>query len=122
MLGTVERNNRQFDDEDIYVARTDIRVPRFRSNIVDDDGTVVALGNMDQMAREIKKRLSVESGFRELLSDVRQGKKSAVFYGVAGAIVIFTAAVGFEFGLRDGQDLKLLPKILNNAIQKRKRK
>ena len=76
-------------------------------------GEVIKEGNLTNRLPELNDAIDKRPWFRQLLKDVRAGKKSAVVTTALGGIVI-TAAIGagFEFGIRHGQDLREFSKLL----------
>lgn len=77
-------------------------------------------GNLEQKLPAIQEELERREGLDTLFADVRAHKKSAIFWTVAGGLVIFVAtAAGFEFGIRHGQDLKVLLEKLKGQAGKK---
>ncbi len=98
---------------DVSLAQTHISIPGLTPDIQGADGKIVARGNFKELSQEVKRTLAREPWFKELLKNVRQDKQSAIFYGVVGGLTIIAATtMGFEFGIRHGKDLKILPKLL----------
>lgn len=95
------------------IVRLEVSIPRLKPDSVDADGKITKPGNLFQMTAEASEELSKKPWYKSLLTDVRKYRKSAVFITSLGSIAIFVAgAAGFEFGVRHGRDLKILPKIL----------
>lgn len=102
------------DNGDIFsLAQAGVDIPGLRPEIRGSDGRITRPSNLTDLAEQAKEVFITKPWYRLLLRDVRQGKKSAVFITVLGGITIFAAtAAGFEFGIRHGQDLRNLPRIL----------
>lgn len=108
----------QVENGEILIAQIRVDVPGVRPEIRDVNGQVVCPTNLEGLAKVARETFQQKPWFGPLLRDVRQGKKSAIFVTVLGGITIFAAtAAGFEFGIRHGQDLKHLPKILGRKKQ-----
>ena len=102
----------------VAIGRVDVDVPGLKPDQRDSNGRVKIPNNLFDLSREASKIFSEKPWYRDLLTDVRKHRKSAVFITSLGSIAIFVAgAAGFEFGVRHGRDLNVLPKIL-----KRKKK
>ena len=100
-------------DSSAPVVQVDVSIPGLRPEIHGSDGKISRLSNLSNLAKQAREIFSEKPWYRPLLSDVRQGKKSAIFVTALGGITIFVAAAaGFEFGVRHGKDLKHLPRIL----------
>lgn len=98
---------------DVPVGQLDVSITGLRAEIRDTNGKIIEPGNLLDLAEEARAIFDEIPWYRSLLSAVRQHKKSAVFVAAAGGIIIFVAtAAGFEFGVRHGQDLRHLPRIL----------
>lgn len=113
-----EKNNGQgYRGGNVYLAQTTVDIPGFKPDIRGFDGKINIKGNLGELSGEIQGILFQRSFYRKLLQSVRQDRRSAIFYGVIGGISIVAAtAVGFEFGIRHGQDLRILPKLLKRKI------
>lgn len=95
------------------VGRLEVNIPRLKPDSVSAEGKIIRPGNLFKMTAETNEELAKKPWYKTLLSDVRKHRKSAVFITSLGSIAIFVAgAAGFEFGVRHGRDLKILPKIL----------
>lgn len=98
---------------DVPVGQLDVSLPGLIQEIRNTNDQVIEPSNLGDLAEEAKAIFAQKSWYRSLLRDVRQHKKSAIFVVAMGGIIIFVAtAAGFEFGVRHGQDLRHLPKIL----------
>lgn len=102
----------------VVIGRVDVDVPGLKPDLRDGNGKVRKPSNLLDLSEEANKIFSEKPWYRALLTDVRKHRKSAIFITSLGSIAIFVAgAAGFEFGVRHGRDLNVLPKIL-----KRKKK
>lgn len=90
-----------------------VDIPGLRPAVYDSEGKVIEPDNLGDLTEEARAIFDEKPWYRTLLAEVRQHQKSAIFVTVLGGITIFVAtAAGFEFGLRHGQDLRHLPRIL----------
>lgn len=100
-------------EKDVLIAQIDVSIPGLRPDIRDSNGIIIKSNNLTDLASEARIIFADKPWYRPLLNDVRRHKKSAIFLAALGGITIFVAtAAGFEFGIRHGQDLRHLPKIL----------
>lgn len=98
---------------DVPVGQLEVSIPGLRPEIRNLDGRVISPNNLGDLAEGARAIFDEKPWYRPLLKEIRQHKKSAIFVAVLGGITIFVAtAAGFEFGIRHGQDLRHLPKIL----------
>ncbi len=111
----VEKNPgvHEFFDGSAPVIRQEIEVPGLKA------GNHRSVSNYTELPEEKRRIFSEKPWYRILLSDVRKHKKSAIFVTTFGGVIIFVAGVaGFEFGVRDGRDLRILPKLLKRKKNK----
>lgn len=100
---------------ELLIAEIGVEVPGLKPDVRSStDDKIIRPSNLDTLAEKVDEILSNKPWYRLLLDDVSQSKKSAIFTIALGTLTIFVAtAAGFEFGIRHGQDLKHLPKILS---------
>lgn len=95
------------------VVQLGVDVPELRPENRDSNGRVTKLSNLSDISIEANKVLSEKPWYRTLIGDVRKSRKSAIFIVSLGSLIIFVAGMGgFEFGVRNGKDLRILPKLL----------
>lgn len=72
-----------------------------------DTGEIIIDNNLRERTPNLLESLRKATWFKPLLRDVRKGDKSAIAKLTLGAIIV-TAAIGagYEFGIRDGVDLR----------------
>ncbi|MBI2051416.1 hypothetical protein HYT33_01505 [Candidatus Roizmanbacteria bacterium] len=68
-----------------------------------------------------KKTKKIAQWFSEFGKDVEAGKRKGWMVPTVGGVTIFVAAVGFEFGLRKGKDVRHLIKLANNIRERMKK-
>lgn len=108
-----------FGDGYPSITQVDVRIPGLMPAVHNSEGRIIQPSNLEDLAQQARAIFAERPWYRSLLSDVRQHRKSAVFVATLGGITIFAAAVaGFEFGVRHGQDLRYLSKILKRKRPK----
>ena len=108
-----------YSDGSSPIVRVDIDIPGLKPEQRDSSGKIRIPNNLPSLSVVTRKVLSEKPWFGDLLRSVRQHEKSAIFVTSLGGIAIFVAGVaGFEFGVRHGQDLQLLPKHLKRHPKK----
>jgi|SRR3989344_7552436 len=96
-----------------FLTQVDVRIPGLIPGVHKSEGGIIQPSNLADLAHQARAIFAEKPWYQLLLRDVRQHKKSAVFIVALGTVTIFVAtAAGFEFGVRHGQDLRHLPKIL----------
>lgn len=97
----------------VLLAQRDVGITGLRPDTRDSNGKIIEPNNLTDLAEEARAIFAEIPWYRSLLREVRQNKKSAIFIAALGGITIFVAGTaGFEFGVRHGQDLRHLPRIL----------
>jgi hypothetical protein len=96
-------------------VQSKVEVPGLMPPVLTPEGKVKQPDNLAEKAEEIKRIADEKPWLKSLISDVRQGKKSAIFTVGVGSIIIFSAVVGFEFGLRHGKDIRELSRIIRSS-------
>lgn len=65
--------------------------------------------NLDDRLPRVAEEIEKRPWILQLIQDVHDGKKSAIFKVSLGALVVFAAlGSGFEFGIRGGRDIREL--------------
>jgi hypothetical protein len=96
-------------------VQSKVEVPGLMPPVLTPEGKVKQPDNLAEKAEEIKRIADEKPWLKTLISDVRKGRKSAIFTIGVGSIIIFSAAAGFEFGVRHGRDIKELGRIIRSS-------
>lgn len=73
--------------------------------------------NLDEKLSEVAQLASTQPWLTQLMEDVRDGKRSAVFKVTLGALVVFAAVgTGVKFGLSDARDLRELYEKISHML------
>jgi hypothetical protein len=88
-----------------------VLVPGLRPDAFHREGGFTA-GNFDELRPQVMEALNRHSGFKALVKDIKEHKKSAIIITSVGSLTLLVAAVaGYEFGIRHGRDVQqLFPK------------
>lgn len=101
---------------EFQIAQTDVLVPGLKPDVrADVNGPIVKASNLEGLTDKVRDTLDEKPWYKHLLTDVLEGKKSAVFIvSSIGVLTIFAAtAAGVEFGIRHGRDLRELQNLLH---------
>lgn len=116
-----EKENHQSKVLGSLPVQTEIEVPGLLPGVFDKDNNCVKPSNLEAKLPELERAIAKKTWISELLAEVRSGEKKGVFAITPGRLTITVAAtaLGVEFGIRGGRDLKELWNSISHLFEKK---